>query len=128
MSDRDINARLEALEAAIVLLREELAEARSPQIRSMKMTRRCPSCGGRTLLHFKKLKDMWSAGAATISLQKLNQGATPYHTGGMLEAFACHTCKLVELDAVSLDDIVSDVDVEVLVGSDDTEPGRGPFR
>lgn len=123
------DARIAALEAAVTELRRELALAQRPRMSSMRATHSCPACGGRTLLRFTTIKDVGHGATHELSLQKdYSAWWGLKSSGGMLEAFACRTCKLVEWHAVSLDDVVPDgVEVIELSGSDESPPSE-PYR
>ena len=74
MSDSDRDARLTALEAAVADLRKELAVARRPQMRSMRVTHRCPACNGGRLIHFRNIKDVAHGGTHSLSLLVAEEG------------------------------------------------------
>lgn len=132
MTDADHDARYAQLESAITELRAELARLQRPRIRTMRQTRRCPSCDGRRLMHFKRVKD--NAGDGTLIDFSLQKHAPSFWTilgrdTGILEAFACVTCRLVEWSAVSLDDVkVDGEDVVEVEGADETATDGGPYR
>ena len=130
MSDSDRDARLTALEAAVADLRKELAVARRPQMRSMRVTHRCPACNGGRLIHFRNIKDVAHGGTHSLSLQKEYSSWWGLKlTAGTLEAFACRGCRLVEWHAVTLDDIKPDgEDIVEIVAAAESEPDVGPYR
>jgi hypothetical protein len=134
MDDAEHLARYATLESAIVELRAELARLQKPKIKTMRTTGRCPSCNGRYLLHVKGLKDVSGDGrTVSISLQKSARGfwgALGASTDtGVLEAYVCKGCRLVELCANSLDDVTPNGnDVVELVGPEDVDPAVGPYR
>lgn len=130
MTDADRDARIAALETLVANMQGELARLRRPRIRSMRSTGRCPSCDGRRLLHFNRIKDVAHGSALDLSLQKDYSAWWGVKlTAGVLEAYACKACKLVEWSAVSLDDVQADgKDVLEIVGPEDTDPETGPYR
>jgi len=124
------DARFAALEATVTELREELTRLRAPR-RSMRETYRCSSCGGTKILHFTHVKDMAHNGMVDLALQK--QFSTWWgvkNMAGALEAFACKSCRLVEWNAISLDEVVADgTEVIELDGSSAERPvAPTPYR
>lgn len=109
MSDDNTRAELAALRATVAELRREIAELRQPQRGSMRQSGRCPSCGGGALIKFRRVEAPGSGGE--LSLQKVRGSWGTLKPAGLLEAYACRACKLVEWNAESLDDIA--------VGGDD---------
>lgn len=132
MTDAEHMARYATLEAAIAELRVELARLQRPRIRSMRSTGRCPSCNGRRLLHFKRIEDAAGDGSSVqLSLQKDDSSFWSIlgTDTGVLEAFACKGCRLVEWNAISLDDVkVDGTDVVEVEGPEDVDPASGPYR
>jgi hypothetical protein len=130
MSDSKRDARLTALEAAVAELRAQLAHARRPQIRSMRVTHRCPACNGGRLLHFRTIKDVTHGAVMNLSLQKDYSAWWGVKlSAGTLEAYACCGCRLVEWSAVTLDDIKPDgTDVVEITAPAEREPDTGPYR
>src|SRR5688572_27549887 len=105
MTDAEHDARYATLESAIAELRTELARLQRPRINSMRSTGRCPSCDGRRLLHFKRVKEAaGDTGTVNLSLQKDDSSFWSIIgiDTGVLEAFACKACRLVEWNAISL--------------------------
>jgi hypothetical protein len=132
MTDAEHEARYAKLESAIAEMRVELERLQRPRIRSMRMTGRCPSCDGGRLLHVKRLKETVGDGTTVdFSLQK---HAPSFWTmvgkpTGVLEAFACRECRLVEWNAVSLDDVKIDgKDVVELETTDAGSADSAPYR
>ncbi len=122
------DARIAALEAAVTELRRELALAQRPRMSSMRATHACPACGGRRLLQFTSIKDVNENGLRDLSLQTHFSVWRGARGTGILEAYACRTCKLVEWHAVSLDDVEPDgINVIALNGRDDA-PASDPYR
>ncbi len=132
MTEAEHHARYATLESAIAGLRAELARLQRPRISSMRATGRCPSCQGRRLLHFKRIEDVSDTGTVQLSLQKHHASFWSIigTDTGVLEAFACRACRLVEWNAISLDDVrVDGTEVVELDGPDDADdPVTGPYR
>lgn len=134
MDDAEHLARYAALESAITELRAELVRLKKPRIHSMRATGRCPSCNGRHLLHVKRLTDVSGDGQnVNLSLQKDRSGfwgaLGSITDTGVLEAYVCKACRLVELGASTLDDVkITGTDVVELVGPEDEDPAVGPYR
>jgi hypothetical protein len=132
MTDAEHEARYTQLESALAELRAELEQLRRPRISSMRSTGRCPSCHGRRLIHFKRVKDV--AGDTTTVDLSLQKNITSFWqivgtAAGVLEAFACRACKLVEWNAISLDDVkVEGPEVVEVEGPADVDPAGGPYR
>lgn len=128
MTDVERDARIISLEASVAELREELAQLRRPQRRSMKATGVCPECGGRSLLQFRQESDIAKLPYALVLYKKLRRGGN-WQNGGVLEAFACRACLLVEWHAVTLDDCSPNgTDVIEREAPEDPESSTGPFR
>lgn len=121
--------RIAALEAAVAELRDEVERLRRGRTHSMQQTHRCPVCGGTRLFHFKRIKDLGHNQMIDLALQKdysswwgMQMSAAP------LEAFACRNCRLVEWNAISLDDVQPDgKEVVELDGSEPPVPAE-PYR
>jgi hypothetical protein len=133
MTEQTTNERIAALENAVADLQRELSDARRRQVRTMRSTRRCPSCGGHRLLHIREIKDMGHGRQYRLSLQKVISRWTGLvkKDPGTLEAFACTSCRLVEWHAASLDGIRADgVTIVEIVGADDHDGAgeRTPYR
>jgi len=134
MSD-DSARRIEALEAAVAELREQLMAVtqRDSRIRSMHQAHRCPVCGGSRLLHFRAIKELGPNGPVDLSLQK-EYTAWRFDrvksSAGALEAFACRNCRLIEWHATSLDEVVVDGTevVEIDGEAEPPVPAPGPYR
>src|SRR4249919_3296077 len=126
----DANQRIAALEAAVLELRQELAQRREPRARSMRQTHRCPVCGGGRLLHFRRIHEMAHGGMIDLALQK--QFSTWWGiqlSAAVLEAFACRNCRLVEWHAITLDDVKPDgTTVVELEAADDAPIDPTPYR
>lgn len=131
MTDAERDARFATLEGALADVRAELARLQRPRIRSMRSTGRCPSCNGRHLLHFKRIKEVANKGTVELSLGKDDSSFWSIigTSTGVLEAFACKGCRLVEWNAVSLDDVKADGETVVeVVGPEDVDPATTPYR
>ena len=131
MSDSERDARIAALEAAVVELRAEVARARRPMMRSMRVTHRCPSCNGGRLFHFRNIKDVANDGAVlNLSLQKDYSAWWGLKlSAGELEAYACQGCRLVEWHAATLDDVRPDgKEVVEIIAPVEPELADGPYR
>jgi hypothetical protein len=122
-----MNDKLIALEAAVAELRRELDELRRTRHRTMRDTHRCPACGGTPVLRFQRVKDVGYGELHDLSLHKERSFWRNVVTGGVLEAYACRACRLVEWHASSLDDVELGEDVTELFAED---PPReiGPYR
>jgi len=104
-----LEERLARLEATVEDLTMRLGHAKPGQVHSMAHTHRCPACGGTTLLHVRRLKESTHGGLVDLTLHKQHSfWSTTFQ--GALEAYACRTCRLVELHAVTLEDVVVDGD------------------
>lgn len=133
MAEQTTEARIAALESAVADLRRDLEAARRPQMRSMRVTRRCPACGGGRLLHCRRIKDVGYNMHFDLSLQKKisrffgierMQGAA-----GALEAYACRTCRLVEWHASTVDDVKPDGnEIVELTATDELPSPATPYR
>jgi hypothetical protein len=125
----DANARITALEARLAELMDEVDRLRAGRSRSMRETYRCPCCGGTKILHFKNVKDIGQRGLYDLALQKRHSvWSGVKEVGGVLQAFACRNCRLVEWHAATLVDVTPDGhDIVELDGSEPPPPGT-PYR
>ena len=117
--------RIAALELEVGELRAALAAERT-QIRTMRQTLRCPSCGGRRILHVRRIDEASATLGFTnaLSLTKTSLSWGGVEAGEPLQVFACRACGLVEWYAPKLASIEVDGDTIVeLVGDD---PAVGP--
>jgi len=135
MTEAEHEARYAMFENAIAELRDEVAALKKARITSMRMTGCCPSCRGRRLLHFKWLRDSSGQKAAKMSLAMDEPTVIGSFIGkgtGVLEAFACMSCRLVELGAITLDDVNIDGDNVAMVSTEEevaVDPTTvGPYR
>ena len=124
------DARLDRLEATVDHLQRELERVRAQRRLPMRQTHRCSACGGTRLFHIKSVSDMQATQAVPLSLQK---EISPWwglrRSLGVLEAFVCRFCMLVEWHASSLDGIEADGKTVLEVeGTPDAEPETGPYR
>lgn len=127
---RELEARLAILEAQVGEVREQLARAKAARAHTMRMSHRCPACGGGRLFHFKRVKELSHATSTVdLSLQKQAGWWGVRLNAGIVEAFACRDCRLVEWHAVSLDDVEPD-GVTVVAIDEPEEPtvDDGPYR
>lgn len=111
-------------------LQRELERVRAHRRLPMRQTHRCPACGGTRVLHIKSVSDMHHTATVPFSLQK---DVSPWwglrKSLGVLEAFVCRFCMLVEWHAASLDGIEPDGQTVIeLEGTADAEPEKGPYR
>ena len=129
---RDKASRITELEKAVAELREELDRLRTGQRgSSMRQTWCCPACGGKQLFHFRHITELTRNGVVELTLQKeysswwgLQLSAAP------LEAYVCRSCRLVEWDVISLDDVKPD-GKEVVAVEAQAAPAaaaHGPYR
>src|SRR5450432_2835889 len=107
MTQQDTEARIAALEAALHEVRgklqvalddvhRELATAQRPRLGSMKQTRRCPACGGGRILYFRRIKERSRYALVDLALQYQLDGSRFKLIAGVMEAYACRACRLVE--------------------------------
>lgn len=120
----DLERRLAALEDRVTELQRELARRHG----SMAQTHRCPACGGRRLLHFKRVHEQAESSAVDMALLMEKHWLT-IDKFGHLETYACASCGLVEWHAQGLDEVPASDRVERLESVDDppVDP-QGPFR
>lgn len=124
------DARLDQLEATVDHLQRELERVRTQRRLPMRQTHRCSACGGTRLFHIKSVSDMHHTATVPLSLQK---EVSPWwglrKSLGVLEAFVCRFCMLVEWHASSLDGIEADGQTVLEIeGTPDAEPETGPYR
>jgi hypothetical protein len=124
------DARLDQLEATVAELQHELARVRAQRRLPMRQTHRCSACGGTRLFHVKSVSDMQATQAVPLSLQK---EVSPWwglrRSLGVLEAFVCRFCMLVEWHAASLEGISADGETVLEVeGTSEPETETGPYR
>jgi hypothetical protein len=126
----DLEARLVTLEASLAELRVELARVTAKRLGSMRQTLRCPACGGGKLFHIRAVKDITDSGTTDLALQKeISIWGRVKLNAGVLEAYACRSCRLVEWCAASLDNVEADGE-DVLEVNAPVEPelDDGPYR
>ncbi|MBL9019213.1 MAG: hypothetical protein JNL83_33800 [Myxococcales bacterium] len=124
-------ARLAQLEATVDDLQRELERLRKERRLPMRQTHRCSACGGTRLFHIKTVSDMHHAATVPLSLQKeISAWWGLRKSLGVLEAFVCRFCMLVEWHASSLDGITADGSTVLEVeGTPDADtPESGPYR
>ncbi len=86
-------------------------------------------CGGRRILHFRKIQEMTHGGMVDLSLQK--EYSTWWgmkHSAGALEAYACRNCRFIEWHAISLDDVTPDGKEVVEIESAERPMDPAPYR
>jgi hypothetical protein len=129
---RDVRPdRITALELEVGELRAALAAERT-QIRTMRQTLRCPSCGGRRILHVRRINGA-SAALGFPNALSLTEAAVSWGgvvEGEPLQVFACRACGLVEWHAPKLASVEADGETIVeLVGDDPAAaPPSTPYR
>src|SRR5262245_66533869 len=126
MTDRDaLLTGLDRLEAAVTELRTELTAARG----AMRDTRRCPACGGRELLHIREPQFIGYRGhSRRYALVSHRTSWFDSANRGLLEAYVCRACLLVEWHACDLKDVIADGTQVVALDPDPAPPRDGPFR
>jgi hypothetical protein len=132
MSDPTLVTRIEALEATIANLREQLEQARRlPRYVSMHRAKRCPECGGRSLFQVR----VQLASSADLVPQPM---ILAYYARsiwrspvaqGVLECYACRSCGLVEWHASELDKVTADGEHVIAIETPSESPSDdGPYR
>jgi hypothetical protein len=132
MTEAEPLERIAALERAVADLRAKLDGPAQPPLATMARTLRCPGCGGTRLLHFRRIADnAGSVGAVQMAVQQIvsKWTGTVAASHGIVEAFGCRGCRLIEWHAVTFDDVVVDNNMVVEIdGSQPPPPPNGPFR
>ena len=124
------DARLDQLEATVDHLQRELERIRAQRRLPMRQTHRCSACGGTRLFHITTVGDAHHAATVPLSLQKeVSSWRGLRKHLGVLEAFVCRFCMLVEWHAASLDGVEPNgtTVIEHRAAADD-EPESGPYR
>lgn len=123
----NVEARLEALELAIGELRLQL-DLDHNRIRTMRLTHTCPACGGKHLLHFRRINEAEPAGLTPLSLNtRFRWGRI--EEGDPLEVFGCRRCGLLEWYAPAINRVKPDgVNVVEIASTDPPTPEQGPYR
>lgn len=94
----------------------------------MRQTHRCPACGHGKVLHFQSVPDE-NTELGILSLQKVVQFFSPRGRPGAREAFVSRNCRILEWNAVTLDDVSLDrTNVDELSVEDAPEPPDEPYR
>ena len=131
----DLHARVRALEDALTTtqarldnLLADLARTRVGGFRAMRDSHQCPACGGRALLHVRKLREFARAGQLDALGLTHEERWTGTRVRAPLEAYACRTCFLVELHAADLDHVTIDGERIVALDPEPDVPPDGPFR
>lgn len=122
-----LEARLVALELAVTELRSQLERERT-RIRTMRQTLQCPSCGGRRILHFRRIHEVGNAGVVPLSLNTKYSAFWGTREGDPLEAYVCKGCGLLEWHASQLDNVTPDGVNVIELGHDDPAPPSEPYR
>ncbi|HEY5952706.1 MAG TPA: hypothetical protein VIV40_44710 [Kofleriaceae bacterium] len=121
--------RVAALEVAITTLRVEL-ETQRTRIRTMRDTHQCASCGGKRILHFRRINE--SGGRAGLIALSLNttykRWLGTHQEGDPLEAYVCRACGLLEWHATGLDAVKPDGVNIVEIGDEPTPSNTEPYR
>ena len=95
---------------------------------AMRRTGRCPSCGGRRLLHIAKPTELAHAGVAPQAMHH-TIGFWGTRMYGPIEHFVCRNCLLIESHALDLDGLEPDgKDVKAIEPEAEPEPPGGPYR
>jgi hypothetical protein len=95
----------------------------------MRDTHRCPTCGGTRVLHFRRIGEVAGDRMIDFALQKDYSAFWGMKlSAGVLEAFACRACRLVEWHAISLDDVVPDGEQVVELPAEPPVPPASPYR
>src|SRR5688572_2430098 len=97
----NVEARLAALELAVNELRSQLDQART-RIRTMRQTFQCPSCGGKRVLHFRRVNESGVKGLTPLSLNTQYSIWWGAKEGDPLEVYVCRACGLLEWHASNL--------------------------
>lgn len=125
MADDTVLRELAELRAEITQLRAQLESARLDQAPTMRARLRCPACRSTRIAHAKHVLDRGDGDAAKA--MALNQPSWwSSKLVGVLEAFACTACGLVEWyvkDPGGLREVKSQL--EILDGE---TPDAGPYR
>ena len=122
-----VETRLEALERAVTELRAQLEHERT-RIRTMRMTHRCPSCGGKRILRFRHVDELDDNELKPLSLQRTWTFFGGWK-GDPLEMFACRACGFIEWQAPPLDNLKADGKNVIELVYDEAAVGeQAPYR
>ena len=120
--------RVAGLELAVRELRAELDRERT-RIRTMRQTLRCPSCGHRRILHFRRINEVTDTGVLPLSLTTQYRTWWGAKAGEPLHVYVCRACGLLEWHATALDTVKVDGDAVVEIwGDDPASPSQPPYR
>ena len=125
-----LKARVDALESANAVLREELERVRAAPKITMRSAGRCPSCGGGSLFHVKRILESTpdETKPQPLSLSWL-AGVLSEKRHGPLELFVCRSCLLVEWRVGNLDDVTADGEAIVEIETKaEAFPMPAPYR
>ncbi len=118
-----LQREVENLRAEVASLRTELSNAHGRVSLSMRDQRRCPSCGGTTLLHSKRIFDAPHPGSY---LSLVNSSRVFDKRQGSMEAYICMDCGLMEWFADTSDVDTAHEQFRVIEGNRDGS--KGPYR
>lgn len=136
MADDALLDRLAKLEAMneqllqrVVELGIEVQRTRTGGFRSMRDARRCPACGGGSIVHVRRAQAPAASGVIEAGLTYTHSrwsGVT--RPRGNLETFACRSCGLIETHVIEWREVnVNGIDV-IAIDPDGEPPDGGPFR
>lgn len=115
---------LAELRQEVARLRGELRAASGRVALTMKAQRRCPGCGGRTLLHASRVLDRSDAGREALALA---QPSAWFSRGvGEFEVYVCRACGLCEWYVKDLEALEEHKDLFTLIEAPKSE--NGPYR
>ena len=124
----NVEARLAALELAITELRAQLDHERT-RIRTMRLTHRCPACGGKHLLHFRRIDEAGGRGLVPLALDNKFSAWWGISEGEPLQLFGCRKCGLLEWYAPTINRVKPDGEAIVeIVGEEPSLPSSEPYR
>jgi len=124
----NVEARLAALELAITELHAQLDHDRT-RIRTMRLTHACPACGGKHLLHFRRI---YEAGGGLVPLSLDTRHSRWWGTleGEPIQVYGCRACGLLEWYAPGINRVKPDGEtiVELTNAEAPNVPEPGPYR
>jgi hypothetical protein len=119
--------KIRALEAALRQVRVELAAAVMGAFKTMRASRRCPSCGNGRLLHIPAAKELTKGGPTPLTVHHVD-GFWGAKSHGPIEHFICRTCLLIESHAIDLVGVEPDGETVIAIEPEPELPTGGPFR
>ncbi len=119
--------RCATLEEQVLALSAELARARVGGFRAIRDARTCPACSGRMFVHARQATQATHTSVIPLGITHEWKWTGPI-AHGVMEAFACRGCGLVELHVVDFADVVVDGVKVVAVDPEPDGPREGPFR